>query len=93
MKRFYSTWTTSDGHALCQGEDPPSLANGHPMDARAELLWTFEAGSHEEAMAIHTIRLGWGTYKPHGDPAPCPVCAAPYYPQGSGECWRCEHKD
>ena len=92
MKHLYSVWRNPVSHTLWRGEGPPTSSNGRVMDDRDELLWKFEAGSHEEAMAIHNVRLGLGSYKPLGEAAPCPSCGAPYYPDGSGECWRCDHE-
>src|SRR5689334_30513 len=59
------------------------------LGPRAVLLYSFEAATHEEAQAIHSLRMGWGPYRPEGEPKPCPTCGAFYYPEGSGECWRC----
>jgi hypothetical protein len=55
----------------------------------AELLYAFEAATHEEAQSIHHLRMGWAPYRPLGAPGECPSCGAIYYPEGSGECWRC----
>ena len=59
----------------------------------AKLLYTFVAATHEEAQSIHYLRMGWEPYKPNGAPAECPKCRAWYYPQGSGDCWRCNGSD
>ena len=61
------------------------------LSEQARLVFAFEAGSYEEACAIKNIRLGYGPYRPVGDAAPCPACGAQYWPEGSGECWRCDH--
>jgi hypothetical protein len=55
----------------------------------AEMLYAFDAATHEEAQAVHHLRMGWEPYKPVGDPANCLACGARYYPDGSGQCWRC----
>ena len=93
MKRVYSAWRSVDGSqtSFWEGEDPPLFANGEPVPGCDKLLWRVEAGSHEEAMAIKNIRLGYGPYVPLGDPAPCPKCSAMYYPNGSAQCWHCDH--
>lgn len=70
-------WDTS------RGATPPGLTEG------SELLWEFEAGSGEEAMSIHFVRLGIAPYLPNGTVGPCPNCGAQYYPEGYAECWRC----
>lgn len=59
------------------------------LGGKAQLLYSFEAATYEEAQALHNLRMGWGPYRPLGEPAPCPSCGAFYYPEGSGECWRC----
>ena len=55
----------------------------------AELLYRLEAATFEEALAILNLRMGYEPYQPRGRPAPCPRCGANYYPEGSGQCWRC----
>ena len=35
------------------------------------------------------LRLGWPPYYPSGKAEVCSVCGASYYPQGSGEGWKC----
>jgi len=55
----------------------------------AERLYSFEAHSWEEAMAIHHLRMGFEPYKPQGSPTPCVHCGALVYAAGSGQCWRC----
>jgi hypothetical protein len=59
------------------------------MDASAELLWEFDASNDEEAMSIHFVRLGWAPYRPNGNASNCPTCGSTYYPEGSGQCWKC----
>ena len=59
------------------------------LDDAAELLYAFEAATHEEAQSIHHLRMGWAPYRPVGAPGECPSCGATCYPEGSGECWRC----
>ncbi len=63
---------------------PPMLANDTPW----VFLYAIEAATPEEANAIHSLRQGFGPYKPMGEPAECPECGAYYYPDGSGVCWR-----
>ena len=58
---------------------------------QAELRYAFPASTYEEAAAIHNLRQGWAPYCPMGAAASCPKCDAKYYPQGSGDCWRCGH--
>jgi hypothetical protein len=59
-------------HEVWQAPDDPGptvcLAGPHgdgcraTLSPNAKLLWTFEAGSHFEAMTIYYERMGWGTY-------------------------------
>ena len=58
-----------------------------PMDA--ELLWEIEVDTREEAEAIYHLRMGFEAFVPWGEQQPCPKCAAVFYADGSGECWRC----
>ena len=66
--------------------------NGLIVSASVFPVWRVEAGSHEEAMAIYNIRRGFGPYEPLGEAAPCPRCGAAYYPEGSAQCWNCDHE-
>lgn len=94
MKRTYSAWGVKeegDARCLVQGEGPPRYANGEVDTYCPDFYFKFEANSWEEAMAIYHLRQGWEPYKPNGNPAPCPSCGAVYYPEGSGQCWRCEN--
>ncbi len=59
------------------------------LSPNAEFLWSIEADTLEEASAIYNLRMGFEPYVPMGDPAQCPKCGAWFYPEGSGECWRC----
>lgn len=95
MKRIYTAWTDVDDGEITgfwSGEDRPGTGNGEPMSDCVFPVWRVEAGSHEEAMAIYNVRRGWGLYKPLGESAPCPKCGAAYYPEGSAQCWDCEHE-
>jgi hypothetical protein len=82
----YQAWRDPDGihyWRVDAGPRPPG------MGAPAELLWEFEAATYEEAMSIHFVRLGWAPYRPNGESSQCPTCASLYYPDGSGQCWKC----
>ena len=60
------------------------------LGKNAKLLYTFEAATFEEALAVHHIRMGWEPFKPMGDSEKCPnKCGALYYPRGSSQCWNC----
>ncbi|MFG6485710.1 hypothetical protein ACG04R_03440 [Roseateles sp. BYS78W] len=95
MRRIYTAWSDTEGGditGLSRGEDRPTTADGEPLPGHVFPVWRLEAGSHEEAMAVYNIRRGFGPYKPLGEPAPCPACGAPYYPEGSAQCWNCDHE-
>lgn len=89
QRRVYSVWQSESSVALVEGLGPPTLANGTVDDPSAQRLWTIEAASREEAMAIHHLRQGWEPYVPRGAARPCSGCGALKYVEGSGECWRC----
>ncbi len=55
----------------------------------AELLWSIEADTPEEACSVYHLRMGFEPYVPMGRPELCPNCKAWFYPEGSGVCWRC----
>lgn len=59
------------------------------LNASAELLWEVNAATLEEALSIYHLRMGFEPFVPEGSWQPCPKCASPFYPKGSGECWRC----
>jgi len=89
MKRVFSAWGMEGcelAYRLAEGTDRPPHSEETPR-----LLWTVEAGSFEEAMAIRNLRNGWEPYCPSGEPSACPKCAAIYYPDDFGQCWRCDH--
>ncbi len=59
------------------------------LPENAELLWEIEVDTVEEASAIYHLRMGFEPFVPQGEWQPCPNCAAVFYPEGSGQCWRC----
>ena len=91
VKRIYQCWKSSDRtditFATIEGIKELKQKGLIPEDAYLE--YTLEAATFEEACAIHDLRQGWGAYKPMGEAEPCPKCNSWFYPQGSGECWRC----
>lgn len=66
---------------MVEGEKKPAH-----VETEAMLLWVIEAATWEECSAIKNLRLGFGPYRPMGEPAKCPMCPAYYYPKGSGRC-------
>ena len=59
------------------------------VSQEARLLYRIDAPTHEEAMAIHHLRMGWEPYRPVGSAQDCSNCGALRYPDGSGQCWQC----
>jgi hypothetical protein len=62
--RQYSVWELDD-HAISMttGTDIPRYANGKPQSEKNVLVFTIEARTWEEAMAIRNLRLGWEPYQ------------------------------
>jgi hypothetical protein len=64
----YTVWATINRSefTVIPGEGPPSFANGVSMfvDEPAELVWTIEAGSWEEAMQKFHVLQEWEPYRP-----------------------------
>ena len=89
LKIFTAWGTKGTPNTLVDGEGRPKFANGTLMPNCDELIFTIQAATWEEAMAIYNIRLGHDPYRPIGKPEKCPKCGAVFYPKGSGECWRC----
>ena len=90
-ERLYETWEDPEEHVVTCGtsEQISDMRARGLLSRRAEQLFTFHAATHEEAMSIRNLRMGWEPYQPEGAPAPCPSCEAWFYPEGSGQCWRC----
>ena len=93
MKKIYTAWAREGEkwpHCIYHGEDPPRTGNGEILEGCEVTVFSIEAHSHEEAMAIYHLRQGWEPYKPLGKASPCPECGALFYPEGSGQCWQCD---
>ena len=86
MLRKYEAWECEDGFAFFSSD---SANKQNPAMKLVKKLFEFEAHTGEEASSIYNLRMGWGPYKPMGTPEPCPKCSAWFYPEGSGDCWRC----
>lgn len=92
--RVFSAWGGIGDefpNTVISGEGPPRSANGELLPDNEQFFWRIEVGSFEEALAIHHLRQGWEPHVPQGDAQPCPECNANHYPDGSGQCWRCQH--
>ena len=90
MLRKYEAWETEDG-ACFFSSDQLSAHEKNPAMKLVKKLFEVEAHTGEEASAIYHLRMGWEPYKPMGEAEPCPKCGAWFYPQGSGDCFRCGH--
>ena len=87
MKK-YQAWKTEDG-AVFVSMDTTSEKQLQEIHGATEFLFEIEAATGEEAAAIYNLRMGFGVYEPMGEPESCPKCGSWFYPQGSGECWKC----
>lgn len=90
---IWQAWDDGDGGTLfAPRERCVELAFQGLLPATARLLYEISACTGEEAMTLHYIQMGFESYKPVGDPAPCPnQCGAMYYPEGYGDCPNCGH--
>jgi len=87
--RRYSVWSDGEGGiTMVVGDDIPRFADGTPQGSKNSLLFTIDAATLDEAMAIRNLRLGRAPYRPGGKAADCPNCAATYYPESFGGCWK-----
>ena len=92
MKKVYEAWEDeSDCHIVFGTlENIVSDRSRGLLSQGAKLLHRVEAHTWEEAMTEHYARMGWGPYRPEGEPRECPRgCGATFYPKGSGECPNC----
>jgi hypothetical protein len=64
----YEAWHDPDQNAYPCGTAEQMADNRRrgSIGPRALLLYAFEAATHEEAQAIHSLRMGWGPYRPLG---------------------------
>jgi hypothetical protein len=88
-KQLFEAWRDRDGIAFGTRASIAEQRSRGLLTNSAEHLYSFEAHSWEEAMAVHHLRMGFEPYEPQGEPVPCPNCGALVYAQGSGQCWRC----
>ena len=90
-ERVFEAWEdpADSSLAVAPSDEIQRQVESGILSGGARKLFEFKASSHEEAMAIFNIRVGFGPYTPKGDSAPCPSCGASYWPKGSAECWQC----
>jgi hypothetical protein len=93
-KKIYECWWDENRHEVTLTTHVLAKAgrSNEQIGRDAVLRYRFSAGTYEEACAIHALRQGWGSYNPMGEAANCPECSEKFYPLGSGECWKCGHK-
>ena len=89
MKQRFEAWSEAGQLSFGSAEFIADQRAKGLIGAAAEFLYVVEADTWEEASSIHNLRMGFGPYTPEGSPEPCPKCNAWFYPQGSGQCWRC----
>jgi hypothetical protein len=89
--RIFQVWfdPADNGLLLTVFQNVQANRDNGQLSDDARLLYEIVTETYEEAMAIHYLRQGWAPYVPMGEAAPCPQCTTPYYPEGSGDCWRC----
>lgn len=89
--RVFQVWLDppDNGLTLTVFQNVQTHRDNGQLSDEARLLYEIVAETYEEAMAIHYLRQGWAPYVPTGEAMPCPQCSTPFYPEGSGDCWRC----
>jgi hypothetical protein len=89
-RQTFEAWQDPEGDTtFATSASISELRTKRLLSDSAVLLYSVEASSWEEAMAVHHLRMGYEPYKPLGKPAPCSNCGALVYVEGSGQCWRC----
>jgi hypothetical protein len=93
---IYECWDETDDGIAQTTLLPRGSAAEHQerglMGRDAKLVYSILAATSEEASAIHYLRQGFGGYTPIGEAGKCPHCSEVFYPMGSGQCWKCGHK-
>ncbi len=89
--KTYTAWGKNGSpNTFIAGGERPKFTNGTLMPDCDEMIFSIQAATWEEAMAIYNLRLGFDPYRPNGSSGNCPKCNAICYPEGSGECWKCD---
>lgn len=91
MARYvFEAWTNEDRTQVAFWPRSAIDLKRSAFSDMVHLLFSIDADSYEEAMAVYYVRMGFDPYKPQGKPVECPnECGAHYYPEGSGECPIC----
>src|SRR5882724_489413 len=83
MVKTYEVWIDKDvdGSMLSSGtaEQMEDQRSKGLLGAKPRLLFTIQAETYEEMLAVRNIQLGWSPYVPNGRPAHCPTCSAIFY--------------
>lgn len=58
----HEMWEKADGLTMVCLAGPDGEGARLLLGPGARLVWTFEAGSHVEAMSLYYARKGWGEY-------------------------------
>lgn len=87
----YECWKTADGSdtTFADKANVEKLKSNGLIPSDAILEYAIEALTSEEASAIHHLRQGFEPYVPMGKAGSCPKCESIFYPESSGDCWRC----
>ena len=59
---MHEVWAEADGRTMVCLAGPDGDGARRLLGLDAHLAWTFEAGSHIEAMSLYYARKGWGEY-------------------------------
>ena len=89
VRKTFEAWQSAEDVAFGTAASMADQRSRGLLGSDAVQLYSIEAGTWEEAMAIHHLRMGFEPYRAQGQPVPCAACSALLYPEGSGECWRC----
>jgi ribosomal protein L37E len=89
-RRTFEVWET-DASNVCIEAGSASRALENEPGARK--LFEFRARTGEEMGVVFNLRMLRDRYTPMGGSGPCPHCGACIHPHGSGDCWRCGHRD
>jgi|AntRauTorcE11898_2_1112593.scaffolds.fasta_scaffold16118_1 hypothetical protein len=89
-RKIYEAWMDDESVTFATQEAIKFQKENNLLSGHLEFLHVIEADTHEEALAVHHIKMGWEPYKPVGEPKLCPNdCGFYFYPKGSSECPRC----
>ncbi len=89
-KNHFEVWEYEGEISMILKGEREFLIKKKVLHPKSDLIHIITASTHEEAMSIRNLRLGFEPYKPIGEAEPCPNgCGSYYFPMGSGECAYC----